>query len=57
MRKSVTGAGVHFVWHPRTPHANDAQVTVGFSTTYTSVLTQVRVLWLMIGEHSRSLLV
>ena len=42
MRKSVTGAGVHFVWHPRTPHANDAQVTVGFSTTYTSVLTQVR---------------
>ena len=42
MRKSVTGAEVHFVWHPRTPHANDAQVTVGFSTTYTSVLAQIR---------------
>jgi len=42
MRKSVTGAAVHFVWHPRTPHANDAQVTVGFSTTYTSVLAQIR---------------
>lgn len=42
MRKSVTGAEVHFVWHPRTPHANDAQVTVGFSTTYTSMLAQIR---------------
>ena len=42
MRKAVTGEIIHFVWHPRTPHAGDAELTVGFSVPFTSALTNQR---------------
>ena len=42
MRKAVTGETIHFVWHPRTPHAGDAELTVGFSVPFTSALTNQR---------------
>ena len=30
------------MWHPRTPHAGDAELTVGFSVPFTSALTNQR---------------
>ena len=42
MRKAVTGEIIHFVWHPRTPHAGAAELTVGFSVPFTSALTNQR---------------
>jgi hypothetical protein len=42
MRKATTGQDIKFVWHPRTPYSGNPTLTVGFSTPFSSVLSQLR---------------